>query len=229
MATCSTADCDRLTLARGLCAPHYSTWHRSQKRYTITCSECGRTVQVARRSTQFCSHGCGSLHAARTVHPHAQRRRSLCRDVELYIAPPRPEVHRSTTNRLTSGQCRVCDTWFVSPHMDVTCSADCRAAYHANRLRTRSGRRRARKVAAFRADVSPRRVFAADGYQCHLCRRKTDPSKKAPHPRSPTVDHLIPLAKGGTHEPSNCRTACFLCNSIKGDRGGGEQLMLVSV
>jgi hypothetical protein len=32
----------------------------------------------------------------------------------------------------------------------------------------------------------------------------------------------VAMAKGGTHEPSNCQTACFICNSIKGDRGGGQ-------
>ncbi|MEU2106485.1 HNH endonuclease signature motif containing protein [Nocardia sp. NPDC019255] len=72
-------------------------------------------------------------------------------------------------------------------------------------------------------------MFESDGYRCHLCRRKTDPTKVAPHPRSPTIDHVIPLSKGGTHEPSNCRTACFHCNATKGDRGGGEQLLLIAV
>lgn len=67
------------------------------------------------------------------------------------------------------------------------------------------------------------------GYKKGCRGGKTDPTKAAPHPNSPTIDHVIPLAQGGTHEPPNCRTACFQCNSHKGDRGGGEQMLLVAI
>lgn len=151
----------------------------------------------------------------------------------LYVGPPQPEprlnVHVRTASRLTSGQCRMCRAWFVSRHLDVTCSAECaelrlKEVRHAHR-----GKRRARKRNAFVANVIRKRVFAADGYRCHLCKRKTNPAKVVPHPRAPTIDHVIPLARGGTHEPINCRTACFLCNATKGDRGSGDQLMLLSM
>lgn len=33
----------------------------------------------------------------------------------------------------------------------------------------------------------------------------------------PTIDHVIPLARGGTHTWDNVRLACRLCNSTKGD------------
>jgi len=88
-------------------------------------------------------------------------------------------------------------------------------------------KRRAVKRNAFVAKVYRKKVFELDGYRCHLCNKMCDKTKAVPHPRAPTVDHVIPLAAGGTHEPSNCRTACFMCNSVKGDRGGGEQLALI--
>ncbi|WP_227979969.1 HNH endonuclease [Nocardia spumae] len=66
-----------------------------------------------------------------------------------------------------------------------------------------------------------------DGYRCHICRRNTDRSKVVPHPKAPTIDHLIPLSLGGTHEPANVATACFLCNSRKGAIGAGDQLALL--
>ena len=33
----------------------------------------------------------------------------------------------------------------------------------------------------------------------------------------PSIDHVIPLAKGGTHTWDNVRVAHRICNSIKGD------------
>lgn len=33
---------------------------------------------------------------------------------------------------------------------------------------------------------------------------------------SATLDHVVPVARGGTDDPSNIATACWRCNSIKG-------------
>ncbi|WP_371287153.1 HNH endonuclease [Mycobacteroides abscessus] len=150
--------------------------------------------------------------------------------VVLYTGPRTmhgPVIHVRTERRLTSGQCRVCREWFVDLHMGITCSDDCREIHRASVKRVQKSRRRAVKRNAYVEDVSPKRVFERDGYRCHICRKKVRTDVVVPHPRAATVDHLIPLACGGTHEMANCRTACFLCNAVKGDRGGGEQLMLV--
>jgi 5-methylcytosine-specific restriction endonuclease McrA len=48
-----------------------------------------------------------------------------------------------------------------------------------------------------------------------------------PHLKVPTIDHIVPLADGGDDVKVNVQLAHFICNSIKGDRGGGEQLLLV--
>jgi 5-methylcytosine-specific restriction endonuclease McrA len=37
-------------------------------------------------------------------------------------------------------------------------------------------------------------------------------------PTAPTVDHIIPLARGGSHTWDNVQLAHHLCNSLKGDR-----------
>lgn len=33
-----------------------------------------------------------------------------------------------------------------------------------------------------------------------------------------TIDHIVPLSRGGKHEASNLAPACFSCNSSKCDR-----------
>jgi HNH endonuclease len=69
-------------------------------------------------------------------------------------------------------------------------------------------------------------VFRRDGYRCQICKRKTH--GKFPHPRSPTVDHIVPLAQGGDHSYLNVQCACFECNWKKGDRAANDQLRLIS-
>lgn len=87
-------------------------------------------------------------------------------------------------------------------------------------------RRRAREHNAYVKPVDRKQVFALDGYVCHLCGKGCDKTKTVPHHQAPTVDHVIPLAAGGTHEPANCRTAHFICNARKSNGGGGEQFAL---
>ena len=88
-------------------------------------------------------------------------------------------------------------------------------------------RRRAQILSAFVEDVDPARVFEADGYRCYGCGRKCLKGAPNNHLLQPTIDHVVPLSKGGTHEYANCRTMCRQCNCTKGNRGGGEQLLLI--
>src|SRR5437879_6340425 len=59
---CSVNGCSRPAGARGLCYPHYSTWHRAQRKYRITCPLCGETVQMQYKA-KYCSRTCAA-HAA---------------------------------------------------------------------------------------------------------------------------------------------------------------------
>ena len=90
----------------------------------------------------------------------------------------------------------------------------------ANRDRATEAARkkRARKLAAFVAQVDAARVLARDSGTCQLCTRPIDPSLAWPHPMSFSLDHVIPLSRGGTHEPANVQASHFRCNSVKGNR-----------
>lgn len=96
----------------------------------------------------------------------------------------------------------------------------------------RAGRRRARAVRrvrerhAYVADVWRIRIFERDKWICKLCHEPVARSEAVPHWWAPTLDHIIALSKGGTHEPANVQCAHFLCNSLKSDGEGGEQLLL---
>lgn len=93
-----------------------------------------------------------------------------------------------------------------------------RDAYHR--------RRALKKQAETGQPVVMAEIVARDKGRCHLCGNRV-PDLPWPHKLSPSLDHVVPLSKGGEHDPANVRLAHLFCNLSKGNRGGGEQLLLV--
>ena len=54
---------------------------------------------------------------------------------------------------------------------------------------------------------------------CGICGNPVDFSFKFPHPLSPCIDHIIPIAKGGhPSDIDNLQLAHFCCNRQKSDK-----------
>lgn len=54
---------------------------------------------------------------------------------------------------------------------------------------------------------------------CGICGKPVDFSYKFPHPLSPCIDHIIPVAKGGhPSDLANLQLAHFWCNRQKSDK-----------
>lgn len=61
-------------------------------------------------------------------------------------------------------------------------------------------------------------ILLRDGTDCWLCHLPIDLTLAWPHRDSKSVDHVVPLSRGGAHEPNNCRLAHMGCNASKGNR-----------
>lgn len=60
---------------------------------------------------------------------------------------------------------------------------------------------------------------------CWWCRKPIDLGLPARHGDSWTLDHIIPLSKGGAPEdPANLRPAHRSCNSRRGNNGGASRV-----
>lgn len=60
-------------------------------------------------------------------------------------------------------------------------------------------------------------VFERDRWICGICNKKVDILLSYPHPMSKSLDHIVPLSKGGAHSFENCQTAHLRCNLLKRD------------
>jgi 5-methylcytosine-specific restriction endonuclease McrA len=117
----------------------------------------------------------------------------------------------------TSKTCRHCGTAFTGYDNALYCAPECTK-------RAAKTRRKARQHGAYIEDVWRAKVYERDGYVCQLCRKPIKRDAVVPHPKAGTLDHVLPLAVGGTHEYANVQTAHFMCNSVKG--AGDAQLVL---
>ncbi|HET7736456.1 MAG TPA: HNH endonuclease [Nocardioidaceae bacterium] len=59
-------------------------------------------------------------------------------------------------------------------------------------------------------------LFDRDGWICGLCSEPIPSDLRWPEPLSASVDHIIPLSKGGRHTLDNVQAAHLICNISKG-------------
>ena len=197
--------------------PHYcspkcqvaAAHERGQARIQpVPCEWCGNMFQPIREST----------------------RTSVCdRCSKLPRKCPLPPNHWARWYGKTSTWrpvCPTCGDKYVQDLQVTTTTVYCsrKCAKKAER-----DRRWARQRDAFVAEVPRAYIYRRDRYRCQLCGKPLAMSESVPHPNAPTLDHVIPLARGGTHEPSNVQAAHFLCNASKGDgyADAPEQMALI--
>lgn len=61
-------------------------------------------------------------------------------------------------------------------------------------------------------------IFERDQFTCHLCNQPLNMNARFPNLDYPTIDHVIPLSKGGSDALDNIKAAHFGCNVSKSDR-----------
>ena len=79
---------------------------------------------------------------------------------------------------------------------------------------------RKKRTAPFRmAYEANKKLILASQDVCAICGQPVDKSLKSPHPMSATVDHIIPIAKGGhPSDIANLQLAHRACNRAKSDK-----------
>lgn len=72
--------------------------------------------------------------------------------------------------------------------------------------------KRARKAGVESEYVDPLVVFERDNWTCHDCGGSIDPELKGRQSRMASLDHIVPMSKGGPHTYENCAAAHYGCN-----------------
>jgi hypothetical protein len=105
------------------------------------------------------------------------------------------------------------------------CSPECRATIQFGTTEHQHGydwadmaARRARAAGATIIELFDRAtVYERDDWTCGICNTTVTPGLDPFDPESATVDHIVPLSKGGQHTLANAQCAHLRCNSAKQD------------
>lgn len=196
------------------CSRPVAVRHTRQRQHALTCELCGDPFVSAVRAARYCGAYC---------------RRSA------YLGFSAPLTCRTCGARMMPGS--------SSATQGVAQCNPCRRAKHGrNRYKrgcrcevcvkaTRANLRQWRERYQEKYDVRPisgsrwisvearLAIYERDGWACHLC---GDPvARDVPsvtHPLAASLDHIIPQRLGGSHDPTNLKTAHRGCNSSRQDK-----------
>mgnify|MGYP002143178026 CR=1 FL=1 len=222
---CDEPGCTKPHRARGKCATHYNQRYAPDRhRRTTVCVHCGTTYATTRSRGRFCSTRCYVENTWGFVGWRAPARRS--RPWFTRIALPLPTA--ATARTIVCGQCLACGAWFATlgPRRQ-SCSPECSSRIKRAKIRRAHARRKLLDRSGIIEDFDPIEIYQRDRWVCAICKRKIRRYLTAPHPLSPTLDHIVPRSQRGDHTRANVRAAHMICNSMRGNRGGGEQLALL--
>lgn len=174
-----------------------------------TCRACGvvmppRPVRSG-MPKRFCSATC-RVRAHKAANPD---RLAAYRSVQR--ARDRAAV-RATREALGPLECPQCGASFVPRHGNQKfCSNNCTDCAAARM-------RRVRAAGAGREPYTVMEIANRDGWACSICAEPVDRALVYPDAMSRSIDHVIPLAGGGSDTPGNVALAHLVCNIRKGDK-----------
>ena len=152
---------------------------------------------------------CGSpFMYVRTTRPRTRcedcggAQRTYCLERSRQLGP----VARKPLDEPIAQTCPECDVVFSTRHRGrLYCSKRC------GRRVSKRARRAGGTMHLLLANVGDR-----DLWTCHLCGLFVDRALVVPSPFAPTMDHVIPVSRGGLHTYGNVRLAHFSCNTRRG-------------
>ena len=119
--------------------------------------------------------------------------------------------------KTSTATCDYCGCEFIPTRNNQRyCSRRCRDMSFGNG----SSVKRARKYGVpYDRTINLKRLVERDGLRCSICGKVCDMEDKRwgdYGPDYPTIDHIVPISKGGPHLWDNVQIACAECNIVKG-------------
>lgn len=210
-----------------------------------TCVICGAEF-TGRKDKKYCSPICAAtaFNAARRADGRLAALREATKDSRAAWMAANAHKYRDLYS--TEKTCAACGATFTvrASEPTQTCSTLCwtfvkTGSWRSNPVsfsaccqcgiawRNRAGNTNANYCADCRMDGSRRfkvervtrlSIYEADNWTCWLCDKPVDRAAGPNEDFAPSLDHVIPRSRGGSHQRANLRTAHRLCNALRQDK-----------
>lgn len=223
---CSVEGCSEFIFATIYCGKHYTRFrkygdplggspsrNRDYLNCKISCATCEQ-VFVGGTAAKYCSRTCSNRGRSR----RGLKRSCIVCDTDIterngntiYCSPDCQKVGRKGgSGPLT---CPGCGIAMEKHHSrQKFCSRECMTHFQ-------DVARRGFDPDGYVQAVHKWSVFHRDNWICQLCDGPVDRYLPWPDPYSPSLDHVVPVSKGGEHTYENTQLAHLRCNIAKGNR-----------
>lgn len=185
------------------------------------CEWCGQTYTVPARNAhiaRFCSDECRDRSKGHTPLEEYLKERNQQKQER------RARLEEEREQQLSNLKCIECGSIFKGTLLNQKlCSPECRRV-RKNRQQRLSKDKRINHTNNVDKDISLEALSERDKGVCYICGGKCDINDNyevngyfTVGPNYPSIDHIIPIARGGMHAWDNVKLAHHLCNSKKCD------------
>lgn len=188
---------------------YYSGYTNSESKVKLKCNICGTIIE----------------RYASCVRQNKKIRCFNCEKLKLNLKEKKSFIIREG-QQIQIKKCLQCGNYFYTDivykkYCSKTCTNKARDHIH-----TRRRIDKARMNGSIDDDITLDKLIKRDNNICYLCNKQCDSedyyiNNNGIHIAGnnyPSIDHIIPLNKGGTHTWSNIKLSHRLCNSIKSDK-----------
>lgn len=180
-------------------------------KYQRDCAECGEVFITVYPKKIYCSSACSHNANLRMKREQWEKeytpRTFACKECGNVVSTKCGDTRREFC-------CDTCEAVYYrrKEHQTTRHKAFCRE----------SKQRREKQIAAgFVESVSYERLYERDHGICQICGMPVPDDKFADDSWGGTIDHIVPLSRGGKHGQSNCQLTHRICNSLKSDTEDG--------
>lgn len=230
------------------CSRAYWVEHpEERKQFAFICKNCGEEYRTGYSDrNQYCSRECAFTYKSinKKKRQLSKRKRKCCLICEKEIqnrgsvfcgdeckkesARRKAVEYGKKKHQPKTIFCKECGKEHTTKYGDKQqdyCSVKCSKKHNG---RIGKGIRRGRIRNAGKVEsIDPFDIFKRDRWCCQLCGSKTPRRLRGTcNNYAPELDHIIPLALGGTHTKSNVQCLCRRCNQDKGATVAGQLRML---
>ena len=188
------------------CKDSFLMANKPKRRITLSCPNCSKEFESSGQ-VKFCSPNCRAEFNVEVARSRREQERN-----RLY-----PNGERTTI----CGWCKEPRTYKIGESVinafHPACTVDARRA----RYRIKTVKRQ--KLVGTPSRVSADRVLEIYGHRCSICGEKIFLNLPRTSKEGLTVDHVIPISKGGTDDIANLRPAHWICNIRKSNKLPKEQ------